>query len=472
MVSIWSIIVLLIGVMNANRLPWVEPVPGARTAPLRPIVSIDEFGPDSPYRLLLSAGDLPETYDAVAVSDWTHRLREIPWPKMPPDPFGQGGLWDARTSAQVRRALDAVEPNLRLARRVAIMPGARVPSHVDPSAPLDEAPQRVRDLRRALTLSAYRKEGGGDYAGAFGELLTIIRLSNMLTRGGTTIHQSTAQVTTSIALIEIWRIAARNRIPSPLLRKVSRELLEVGRQADSPAEAIRNVLPHTLAWSDMHWDPKFVAKAWQMGTGQATSYCLKRLGFTYLAGGTPAGTRRNIVAFSGQLASWAAAPYRPETAKRLAWLKGQSNRKAYAAAWIRFRDPGGFEFAVSQAVLFPAVVQGHAERTALLRGTTLFLAVKAYENDTGRPPARLADLVPRYLEAVPKDPFDGKPFRYVTGKVPKLWGDVTWGTYSIASDFRDDGGKATAVGSVYHRPPVSPKHRKNPDIVWIPKPFP
>jgi hypothetical protein len=40
------------------------------------------------------------------------------------------------------------------------------------------------------------------------------------------------------------------------------------------------------------------------------------------------------------------------------------------------------------------------------------LAIRAYSLERGRNPAALADLVPRYLPEVPKDPFGGGQFVY------------------------------------------------------------
>ena len=40
------------------------------------------------------------------------------------------------------------------------------------------------------------------------------------------------------------------------------------------------------------------------------------------------------------------------------------------------------------------------------------LAIRAYSLERGRNPAALADLVPRYLPEVPKDPFNGGDFVY------------------------------------------------------------
>ena len=62
------------------------------------------------------------------------------------------------------------------------------------------------------------------------------------------------------------------------------------------------------------------------------------------------------------------------------------------------------------------------------------LAIERYRLAKGTLPDALGELVPAYLEAVPKDPFDGEELRYrrlETGYV----------VYSIGEDGRDDGGK-------------------------------
>ena len=71
---------------------------------------------------------------------------------------------------------------------------------------------------------------------------------------------------------------------------------------------------------------------------------------------------------------------------------------------------------------------------AQLRTARTGLAVQRYRLAAGKIPDSLAELVPTYLDAVPKDPFDGKELRYKrleTGFV----------VYSIGEDGNDDGGK-------------------------------
>ena len=75
------------------------------------------------------------------------------------------------------------------------------------------------------------------------------------------------------------------------------------------------------------------------------------------------------------------------------------------------------------------------------------LAVQRYRLAAGRLPDTLAELVPAYLDAVPKDPFDGKELRY-----KKL--ETGFVVYSIGEDGSDDGGKE------------KPQKRTSPPAPW------
>ncbi|MBI4602177.1 MAG: hypothetical protein HY721_09475 [Planctomycetes bacterium] len=77
---------------------------------------------------------------------------------------------------------------------------------------------------------------------------------------------------------------------------------------------------------------------------------------------------------------------------------------------------------------------GAAEATAYRRLLRAGLAMHRFRLAEGRSPGRLEDLVPRFLEAVPLDPFDGRPL--------KLKGEAggAWTLYSVGPDRADDGG--------------------------------
>jgi hypothetical protein len=72
---------------------------------------------------------------------------------------------------------------------------------------------------------------------------------------------------------------------------------------------------------------------------------------------------------------------------------------------LRRLETGTFAGALESARLLAGnVAQGRTARIAV--------AVEEFRAGTGHPPASLAELVPRYLGAVPIDPFNGEPLKY------------------------------------------------------------
>ena len=71
---------------------------------------------------------------------------------------------------------------------------------------------------------------------------------------------------------------------------------------------------------------------------------------------------------------------------------------------------------------------------ALLRTTAAALAAERFRIDNGRWPDSLDQLVPKYISAVPRDPFVDAPLKFK--KIPEgLF------IYSVGYDGKDDGGK-------------------------------
>jgi hypothetical protein len=86
------------------------------------------------------------------------------------------------------------------------------------------------------------------------------------------------------------------------------------------------------------------------------------------------------------------------------------------------------------ALLVPAVnavLHAECRNEASLAATRLVVACRRFEIDHGEPPATLGALVPKYLDAVPRDPYDGKPFRYDRERAI---------VYSVGKDLIDSGG--------------------------------
>jgi len=61
----------------------------------------------------------------------------------------------------------------------------------------------------------------------------------------------------------------------------------------------------------------------------------------------------------------------------------------------------------------------------------LLIACQRYERHNDRLPAKLDALMPEFIEAVPKDPFDGQPLRYAPER------RIVW---SVGENLKDDGG--------------------------------
>jgi len=79
------------------------------------------------------------------------------------------------------------------------------------------------------------------------------------------------------------------------------------------------------------------------------------------------------------------------------------------------------------------VVTFDVRQVARVRTAVASLAIERYRLAKGDLPEKLSDVVPTYLDAIPQDPFDGKPLRYkklVRGYV----------VYSVGDDGEDNGG--------------------------------
>ncbi len=84
---------------------------------------------------------------------------------------------------------------------------------------------------------------------------------------------------------------------------------------------------------------------------------------------------------------------------------------------------------------FSRVITINIRSIAQLRAARVGLAVQRYRLATGNIPDTLTELVPTYLETIPKDPFDGSELRF-----RKL--ESGFVVYSVSEDGRDDGGQA------------------------------
>ncbi len=96
-----------------------------------------------------------------------------------------------------------------------------------------------------------------------------------------------------------------------------------------------------------------------------------------------------------------------------------------------------------------------------LAATQTLIALKCFKAETGRLPDSLDELVPRCLDAMPLDDFDGKPIRYSREK--KI-------LYSIGEDLKDDGGFTEEEGKAWAKEHLYLDEGEEPDPWQLPDP--
>ena len=119
-----------------------------------------------------------------------------------------------------------------------------------------------------------------------------------------------------------------------------------------------------------------------------------------------------------------------------------------------FRGPdGGVRYRWANAIPDLAVSFLAREATALLDGyyktlagarlTQVFVALRCCQLEHGALPAKLDDLAPEYVKAVPLDPFTGRPLGYEPDpRRPSIW---SAGPHSVDSGGAEEGGQDIVI---------------------------
>lgn len=138
----------------------------------------------------------------------------------------------------------------------------------------------------------------------------------------------------------------------------------------------------------------------------------------------PGGTASPVADMEANLVTFAwAVPWEKERLRRVVGLGNSPGRTQTQRALMRGM-PGAAAIAGygprGDPAYQPQFQDGRKHLLAARRAAALKLAARLYEAETGSLPASLNALVPKYLPAVPEDPFDNKPFRYRVSKGEKI----------------------------------------------------
>ena len=397
LVGLWAILLAL-------RKPWIEPIPGVRLEPTRPILLEKDIKPGSAFDLLRRAGVAYKVY-GQDVMQAQAELKLAPW-----------SLDGATNTLTV---LEKAETSLALARSAGEASDPQVPTitSFDQEMPFVGT---TRAISRCFIVSAKAKTARGDYSGAFAELRSTIGFSSILTRGGMSVEHDSSTYCCNSSCKTMRQIALNYPVQDDLLRDMMRFLEHTENGLEPWAECVR----HERICLRSRIDEFFK---------NPPSLPIRIV--VLLLGSTPNVVKKDMNAYYAHIISMAEKPYDEAAYDRFHELLMPSSPSARRemSILLKSRDPVGRSFAFSMG----SGQYAHSRyvfRIADLRATRIVLAVVMFKRDEGRLPQTLDELVPKYLPSVPEDPFDRKPMKY------RLDEDGSWVVYSVGSDGKDDGG--------------------------------
>ena len=520
------ILLVLIAGLIALREPWITPLPGVSLELAHPLVPASALGPGSAYRLLLEAvaeplvppvapesgdkggmfgdegsmfGDpIDPIWGSTGSAPWWAAETKFechPWPATPPPPFaptaestnnseeerfmsgmsappglGPEDPWTLEQYQEIPRLMAILAPRVAFLDRALAAADRRMPA---PKLFLSSSlgPSQCTRLVGWLAISAQYRAATGDHVGSHQDLTRILGLADLLRHGPACDYWGTDRRCGKMAARAAWRVAMRSDLPEDLLQREAEAFLEHADHATPYAEILRSNARSMSDFVSLYY-PLDIDTAYSFHPDRPPTFWEEiRMGIICrlgpILGSTPQMTARNLQTVYQNLIPIAEKPY--SAALRAEYDRFENSLLSpRSLPSLVFVTPDPFGYMLASSGMFRHHEFSHARvaaHDARMRGIALFLAIKAYEKERGALPERLDQLVPAYLPRLPKDPFDGKPFRYLLTAVPGL-PVGTWAVYSIGEDFIDDGGKA-------HSPDTSDDdHGLNPDLVWPSHPYP
>jgi hypothetical protein len=412
LVALWCILLAL-------RRPWIEPVPGVRLEPTRPILLEKDVKPGSAFDLMRQA---------TATFTWD-QFREgkalDEWDRKP---------WSLEGATNTLALLEQAQASLTLARRAAQASGPQVPTV---TSLYQKKPYlaKTRAITRCFNLSAKTKTVREDYSGAFADLKTAIGFASILTRGSGLIECLVNRACCGISCKTMRQIALNYPAQDAVLQETMRFLEETENGLEPWAECMRHeCIFMRLCVDEFFRNPSSLTELISLGSsGSSRDQALRII--APFVGSTSSIMKKDMDACFTHFVSMAGKPYDEETYDRFYELL----RPVYAFRVpflfiLTSRDPIGRMLA---GLMLPAIGPAHARHDFMitnLRATRIVLAVVMFKRAEGRLPQKLDELVPKYLDKVPDDPFDGKQMKY------RVDAAGIWVVYSVSRDKKDDGG--------------------------------
>ena len=288
---------------------------------------------------------------------------------------------------------------------------------------------QARRLANVLLARGLQAEAAGDPAAFVDALRTVLALSASLRNQSIVAALQTGQTVERTAADAVWQwLAAMEPDPAgrDARRAAVRKALDVVRAADAADPEPFDPRPHLLVERHVLREGQKAPAPW-LGERLAPG-----------AAKDAPNPEADLLGFA-----WT-VPWERERTRRLLGLGFEGG--AWPAQYRLVHDRPGSEWLLARRSGTAELIADDLMARTVRRGTVLRLAARLYEEDTGRRPAALADLVTAgCLPVLPADPYTGEPFRYRTYYPIPLWHlerldlPVIW---SVGPNRTDDGGRS------------------------------
>ena len=295
------------------------------------------------------------------------------------------------------------------------------------------------DIGRVLAIQARQARLAGRTDAAAEAALTAARMGNLvLKHAESTIHYWVGLALATQGLEALLDVAGE----SAATAEWAQALEELGPFDEGLARALKAECRYEahvveqLADGEIHWldllgfgNARHDFRTWVLGIFQQPGYFFQ-----------PQATRRSVQDFYRRMIRDVARPY-----ARIDLTDGRN----FGRGWTDWLRPNAFGRALRTLMIPPAgiTMEKKCRIESLRAGAQLVVACNRFEQARGRRPETLAELVPDFLGEVPRDPYDGEPFRYSAEK------GLVW---AVGRNLTDEGGsvdsgKDTAANRDRHK---------------------
>lgn len=424
LVVVVVLVCLVIGLLGM-RGDWIQPVPGVRLEPAGPIVRLSDVKPDSAFAKLTNVLFDASFSDACEQESWLLVTNE----------------WSESVFTNIAAALDFWETNLDAVCAAAFCTNEAgtpflIGSEEWKSCGVFYA--RVRRIGHMLGCRAIRKAADGRVREAFSDVACVIRMARIMGCEGNGTQLLVGMSLVSRGYVLMLRLAVIYNVPRDVLEAAMKELTCIEKRYPSMAELLR------CDWAGWRSDLETALAGGRTGNlyvflfpGQSPDVkpSDRTLFITSCLLALNAGTNitmKNYDSYYSHLIDLADKPYNESAYLALVPSQGDGEW-SWVLPLLKTRDPVGLMFRWTAG--YSGRLRELCDRFPCgIHIASVVLAIRAYEGQTGRSPTTLAELVPAFIDAVPLDPFDGAPLRYV----PNTNG--MWKVYSIGKDCVDNGG--------------------------------